>query len=192
MVVPDTVISITLNDSTRREIEKMGKRLAYTTQIILKGELKKAMKAGGPVHAVSFCYNRAMEITDSMSLANNVQIRRIAKKYRNPLNETDKNESNLFKGYVLNSLGNGPPFATVAWDTLGHPIYYYPIYVDAVCLNCHGTPGEQIHDDVAEKIAELYPGDKATDFKLHDLRALWAITFPEYKVVDIDYGENEK
>ena len=191
-IVPDTVINVTLNDSLKRVIEKRGKQLAYTTQIVLKGELKKAIKAGGPAHAVSFCYDRAMKITDSMSLANNVQIRRIAKKFRNPLNETDENESNLFKGYVINTLGGSRPFSTVAWDTLGRPVFYYPIYVDAVCLNCHGTPGTEIHDDVAKTIAELYPGDKATGFKLHDLRALWAISFPEYRIVDIDYSDKKK
>ena len=37
----------------------------FATQ--LKGELKKAMKEGGPVNAISVCNDKAPKITDSVS-----------------------------------------------------------------------------------------------------------------------------
>ena len=42
-----------------------------------------------------------------------------------------------------------------------------------LCLQCHGTA---IAPPVAEKLAELYPGDKATGFEQGDLRGAFVIT----------------
>jgi hypothetical protein len=185
-IVPDTVMYITLNDSLRDLISTMGKRMAYTTQAALKGELKHAIQQGGLMHAVEFCSKRAMVITDSMSVAYKHQIRRLAKKNRNPDNAMNENESNLYKSYVLNFIGGMPPMETVLWNEEGNPVYYYPIFTDAVCLNCHGTVGQEINPDVAEKIAAIYPDDLATGFRKDDPRGMWAITFPEYRVTGVE------
>ena len=47
-----------------------------------------------------------------------------------------------------------------------------------LCLQCHGTPGKDIAPETLAAIQKLYPDDKATGFKLGDLRGLWRITFP--------------
>jgi len=185
-IVPETVTNITMNDSIRLLIKERGRVIAAVTQKTLKKELMKAVTEGGAVHAVSFCNVRAMEITDSISLAEKVKIRRIAKKFRNPLNEMDTNIANLYKGYLIHWLNGGRPYATISWNYYGSPVYYYPINTGALCLNCHGTVGEDVKPEIAAKIAELYPGDQAMDFRLNDPRGLWEITFPEYKVVAVD------
>lgn len=186
IIKPDTIIYIRLDDSIRQVIKKRGKKIVYTTGFALKKELKLAIRAGGPMHAVSFCYTRAMEITDSISLEYQLKIKRLATKNRNPLNAMDENETNLFKSYVINYIGGQGPSETISWNDEGNPVYYYPMYVDPVCLNCHGTVGKEVNPEVAHKIAQLYPEDKATGFMKGDLRGLWAITFPEYRITDID------
>ena len=185
-IVPDTTIYIVYNDSMRQVVKKMGKKLAYATQMALKKELQQTIKSRGLVEAISFCNTRAMEITDSISLVNQAKIRRLAKKNRNPLNAMDENESNLYKSYVLDFLGKQPAYATVSWNEQGAPVYYHPMYVDALCLNCHGTAGEEVLPEVAERIAQLYPEDKAMDFKKGDPRGMWSITFPVYRITDLD------
>jgi hypothetical protein len=185
-ITPETITSITLNDSMKRVIKTRGREISKITGKALKSELQAAIKTGGPEHAVSFCYTRAMEITDSVSLAQQVKVQRLAKKNRNPLNQLDENQDNLYKGYVITYMNKERPYATVGWNEEGSPIYYYPITVDAVCLNCHGTPGQEVNPKVAEKIAELYPNDNAMGFKVGDPRGMWAITFPEYKVVKVE------
>ena len=185
-VIPETVTNITLNDSIRLVLKDRGRVIAAVTQKALKKELMKAVTEGGAVHAVSFCNVRAMEITDSSSLAETVKIRRIAKKFRNPLNEMDTNVANLYKGYILHWMNGGRPYATISWDDNGNPVYYYPINTGALCLNCHGKVGEEVKPEIAAKIAELYPNDQAMDFRLNDPRGLWEVTFPEYKVVAVD------
>ncbi len=46
-----------------------------------------------------------------------------------------------------------------------------------LCLQCHGTPNQDIAPETLAAIQKLYPGDKATGFKLGDLRGLWRVTF---------------
>jgi hypothetical protein len=46
-----------------------------------------------------------------------------------------------------------------------------------MCLNCHGTPGKHIQDATLTKIQQLYPEDRAVNFKEGDLRGLWHIIF---------------
>ncbi len=70
----------------------------------------------------------------------------------------------------------------LAIDENGHPVYYKPIILTNNCLVCHGKPGESIPDNLAEKIAELYPDDKAINFEAGHPRGMWAITFSKITV----------
>jgi len=185
-VIPETVTSIALNDSMQRVIIKRGRDISRITGKALKTELQSAIKNEGIEHAISFCNTRAMEITDSVSLAEQVKVQRLAKKNRNPLNALDENQQNLYKNYVLTIINKQRPYATVGWNDQGNPIYYYPIMVDAVCLNCHGTPGVEVTEKVSAKIAELYPDDQAMGFRDGDPRGMWAITFPEYRITEFE------
>ncbi len=181
---PDKVTNIVLDDSIRNMLLERGRELAGITQLKLKQELRKAIKQGGILNAISFCNKRAMEITDSISLAEKVYIKRLAKKYRNPVNDMSEDESKIYKAYIINHLSKKWSPAMITWNKKGQPVYYNPIVVDALCLKCHGAPGTDIKPEVAEKIAELYPDDKATNFRAGDLRGMWSITFPEYMVTD--------
>jgi hypothetical protein len=44
-------------------------------------------------------------------------------------------------------------------------------------MNCHGTPGKHIQDATLTRIQQLYPEDRAVNFKEGDLRGLWHIIF---------------
>lgn len=186
-IVPGYTENIKMNDSIVGELSQRGKEIARIAKLALKRELHAAMRKCGPEYAVSFCSNRAMAITDSVSKAQMVMISRLAMKNRNPHNAMTDNESNLYKGYVLDYINAKPSQPSVGWDDKGRPVYYQPIYTEALCLNCHGKVGTDIAPNVADKIAQLYPDDKATDFKLGEIRGMWAITFPEYKVVGVEH-----
>jgi hypothetical protein len=182
-ITPGTVEHITLNDSISQMLLARGRKIAGKTKVALKVELRKAIAEGGLEHAVEFCHTRAMEITDSISLAEQVIIKRLAKKNRNPHNATSEEESTIYKGYIMNWISNMPLQSMVTWDDEGRPVYYNPIMTEALCLNCHGTVGEEVNPQLAEKIAQLYPEDKAVGFSLREVRGMWSITFPEYMVV---------
>ncbi len=51
-----------------------------------------------------------------------------------------------------------------------------------MCLNCHGTAGVQVKENTLAKIHQLYPEDRAMNFKEGDLRGVWHIIFnPQIK-----------
>jgi len=176
--------NILLTDSIKNALIQRGDNIAKHAQAAFQTALKKAIKSGGMEYAIGFCNTEAMQITDSVSNAQNTQIRRVAKKYRNPLNETNEAENEIYKTYVLEWLKRETLYPKIIPDEQGHPVYYRPIGIEAVCLNCHGVPEVDIPSPLAEKIAQLYPDDKAIDFTKGELRGMWAITFPEYVVAD--------
>ena len=51
-----------------------------------------------------------------------------------------------------------------------------------MCLTCHGKPGETIPTNLAKKIEELYPDDKAINFEAGQPRGMWEITFNDIKL----------
>lgn len=173
---------IVLNDSMKRILTRRGKEISKTTAGVLQTHLKAALKKGDFPYALRFCNSKAMELTDSVSEAESVIIRRLAKKYRNPDNETDSTESEIFKAYIIEWLNGKTLKPQIIPDDEGHPVYYDPIRVGTLCLNCHGNPDKKIPPDLLKTINELYPEDKATGFKKGWLRGMWAITFPEYTV----------
>lgn len=185
-ITPEKVTHITLNDSISKALLARGRKIASGAKVALKRELKQAIRDGGLEHAVTFCNTRAMEITDSISLAEQVILKRLAKKNRNPLNETNEEEGMIYKGFIMSWLSGVSPKALVSWDDQGRPVYFNPIMTEAACLNCHGSVGEEVSPGLAEKIAELYPDDKAVGFKLGEIRGMWSITFPEYMVTAVE------
>jgi hypothetical protein len=178
----EKVVFIQLTDSVKNLLIHRGDLIAKQAQSAFQTVLKKAIKSEGMEYAIGFCNTEAMKITDSVSAVQNVQIRRLAKKYRNPQNETNKEESEIYKSYILEWLNRETLHPKIIPDKQGHPVYYRPIGILPVCLNCHGVPGKDIPSPLAEKIVQLYPEDKAIDFQKGELRGMWAISFPEFVV----------
>jgi hypothetical protein len=52
-----------------------------------------------------------------------------------------------------------------------------PITVAEPCLKCHGSP-EQLAPGVSDRLAELYPEDRATGFHDGDLRGWFWVEVP--------------
>ena len=174
--------SILLTDSLKNVLIQRGDNIAKHAQAAFQTALKKAIKSEGMEYAIGFCNTEAMQITDSVSRVQNVQVKRLAKKYRNPLNGTNDAESEIYKTYILEWLKRETLYPKIITNEQGHPVYYRPIGIEPVCLNCHGVPGVDIPSPLAEKIAQLYPDDKAIDFTKGELRGMWAIEFPEYLI----------
>ena len=165
-----------------KELKSRAAKIAKISQLALGRKLKKAISDDGLEYAVGFCNLEAMKITDSLSRVEGVTIRRLAKKYRNPLNATSDNESAIYKQFVINYLSNvkAKPLLTVTES--GNPIYFQVIRTQEMCLTCHGKPGETIPTNLAKKIEELYPDDKAINFEAGQPRGMWEITFNDIKL----------
>ena len=165
-------------DALKQEFIQKGSEIANITQAELLKNVSKAMQTGGPGYAIDFCSYRAMQLKDSLSRLNDCEIRRIAIKYRNPLDKpqskTEKDQLYQFQDAV--QAGSSIEPEVYFFDDRTE--YYQAIIIDkGTCLVCHGSPGTQITDEILEKITARYPGDLATGFALNDFRGAWKITF---------------
>jgi hypothetical protein len=174
---PNLVTYPTLNDSLHRELMIQGGTHVHRAMFGIKTALAKAIMEKGPEYALEFCNVNAIPITDSIGQVMNVGVKRVAKKNRNPQNLTNDQENVIYKQYIMGYLQNQNPRARIEINKSGHPVYYKLIDVKPECMMCHGKPNVDISPNIAARIKQLYPNDKATDFKVGEPRGMWAITF---------------
>jgi hypothetical protein len=182
-LIPFLLIFACGNKETSKTTEKIdsvylkkGNMIAKISFETISGELQRALANGGIENALHYCNERAYPITDSLSAAHQVTIKRVSNKNRNPRNKADKMEEYLIKGFGIDlSEGNDiSPKVVLKDDSV---IFYKPILTQALCLNCHGTPGKEITFSNDSLIQALYPRDKAVGYQENQLRGLWRIGF---------------
>lgn len=131
----------------------------------LMEELTAAIEAGGPEAAIAVCHERAPEIAAAVAEENGVEIGRTSFRLRNPRNSPPSWAEDL-----VAERRSEPAFLEAPDGSLAA---LYPIRLKAGCTMCHGAQAE-IPDEVAARLAELYPEDRATGFTEGDLRGwLW-------------------
>ena len=157
---------------------KTGKEASDALLKTLGGSLKKHLKSEGPMGAVKFCSTNAYPLTDSINteLGENVSIKRISLKYRNPANKPTENEANVLTS--LETLKNSgvmlPPYMLEQVDKETYK-FYRPLTINkGVCLKCHGTMSDT--PKLAKFINKNYPEDKAFGYKMGDLRGAIVVT----------------
>lgn len=138
----------------------------------LKGEMKKAMKSGGPINAMNVCSSKAPGIAQSVGAKHKLKIARTSLKLRNPGNAPDAWELEVLQNFEKRK-AKGEDVKKMAYakvvDMNGKKVFRMmkAIPTGQVCLKCHA---EKIAPAVAAKLKSLYPTDKARGFKLGDIR----------------------
>jgi len=155
---------------------QLGTHIVAITFDTLRSSLVKAISSQGIDGAVAFCNEKAYPIT--ATYADSVVIRRTALRYRNPNNKPDSLEL-LVLGEMEGLVKSAkiPNSKLVRHSSTGEIHFFKPILLQAMCLNCHGTPGQQIQKTTLARIHQIYPDDRAVNFKEGDLRGLWHIIF---------------
>lgn len=146
------------------------KNYAAEAQQLLGSQLKQKIAEGGPENALEFCNINAIPLTESISKKYNVSIKRVSDQYRNPDNAANASEIAVITKYKA-MLAAGKMPKGLLKD--GH--YYSPIVTNAMCLQCHGTPGKEMTEQTHKKIKSLYPQDKATGYGVDELRGIFSI-----------------
>ena len=146
------------------------KNYATEAQQLLGSQLKQKIAEGGPENALEFCNINAIPLTDSISKKYTVTIKRVSDQYRNPDNAANPSELAVITTYKA-MLAAGKMPKGLLKD--GH--YYSPIVTNAMCLQCHGTPGKEMTEQTHKKIKSLYPQDKATGYGVDELRGIFSI-----------------
>ncbi|GAB4346031.1 MAG: DUF3365 domain-containing protein [Gammaproteobacteria bacterium] len=146
----------------------------------LKGELVGAMKAGGPAHAIQVCNKKAPGIAQRISDEKGWRVARTSLKLRNPANAPDAWERRVLMQFDERKRAGEDPakmeYAEIV-DRNGEKVFRYmkAIPTAEVCTKCHG---EKVAPGVEEKLAELYPTDKARGYHVGDIRGAFTITQP--------------
>lgn len=153
----------------------------------LLGRLNEEYQQGGAERGVRVCTQVAQELTREIATEQGVQIRRVSLKNRNPRNAPDPWERQVLQRWERD-LKAGKQIGEVAqWRTeRGQRVYRYmrPITIAMpLCLECHGDP-KTINPEVRRLIRQNYPNDKATGYKLGDLRGAFSVTIKPTEASD--------
>ncbi len=147
----------------------------------LKAELRKAIKKGGPLQAITVCNTIAPAIARHQSTKHGWHVGRTSLKPRNPDNTPDNWEKSVLEKFEARkkageSTAKMEYFEVVEQD--GKKKFRYMKAIPAKkkpCLACHGT---NINPDVAAALDKLYPNDQARGYKAGDIRGAFSITQP--------------
>lgn len=168
-------------ESSQEEIDAVktiGQKASASLLQALGGNLKKHLKAGGPMAAFGFCSDNAYALTEEVdaTLGKDVSVKRISLKYRNPANAPQGNEKAIMESLqTLKANAVVLPKELVEVVGNGTYKYYKPLLINnEACLKCHGDLDKS--SELAKAITERYPEDKATGYKMNDLRGAIVVT----------------
>lgn len=157
--------------------EKVAKELLKT----LGGNLKKHLKANGPIDALQFCSQNAYNLTQKVSdkFGKDIDVKRISLKPRNPANTPSKNEAEVLLKMEQEIKAGKKPHNVVV-ETPTYAIVYKPLVINKkACLICHGDLSKR--PKLAKAIKDIYPADKATGYKMGDFRGAIVVTIKKGK-----------
>jgi hypothetical protein len=141
----------------------------------LKPELKKALKSGGPAHAISVCSEKAPAIAARLRKQSGWDIRRVSLKARN--NKTaipDSWEEKVLKQFDERQ-ANGESAKKMAYAEVvdGKFRFMKAQGVESVCLTCHGA---KVKPAVEAALKQKYPQDHARGYSLGQIRGAFSLT----------------
>lgn len=154
---------------------KIGLEYAQATQQLLGQNLNKAIEEKGVLHALEFCNEQALPLTQKMEKEHNAVIKRVSDRNRNPGN-TANNEELYYIESFRKQIAEGEDPEPVLVSSEGKTRFYYPIITNKMCLQCHGKP-EEMQPEVLQKIKLLYPRDKALGYSENEVRGIWSIQY---------------
>ncbi|UCM99402.1 DUF3365 domain-containing protein [Sulfurimonas sp. SWIR-19] len=160
-----------------QNIVKTGQKSSMLLLKTLGSNMKKNMKAGGPMQALDFCTQKAYTLTEEVNkkLPKGVTVKRISTKYRNPANQPQGSEQEVLASLEkLQSLHVKLPRQLIQKVDEHTYKYYKPLVINKqVCLKCHGNITNK---KLKDAIAQRYPQDKAQHYKMGDLRGAVVVT----------------
>ncbi len=143
----------------------------------LKTALAGAMEAAGPLSALSVCHDAAPEIAADISRRSGWSVARTSLKPRNASSAPDDYERKVMDTFSVR-IANGENAADLisagVVEQKGRRVFRFvkAISTAANCLACHGG---DIKPELKRKISELYPDDRATGFKIGDMRGVFTL-----------------
>ena len=146
----------------------------------LMGMLTRQLAQGGPRAALAVCADSAQARTRQHQ-AEDVYVRRVGTRVRNPLNTPDSVEAAVLTAFAAALDAGRVPADTLFVAPTGTGSaelrYLRPIRVQEPCLACHG-PTAQLAPEVRTLLATRYPADQAVNYAVGDLRGAISVRVP--------------
>ncbi|MCE9637745.1 MAG: DUF3365 domain-containing protein [Planctomycetes bacterium] len=165
---------------TADEIEALETRADETAKRLgetLVRELKAAIAAGGAVNAVNVCGDTALRVAKEFA-AEGVSMRRTSLKLRNVANAPDALERSVLDRWSSELPKVPESVAEVVDGPQGREYRFVkPIFVQGICVDCHGKPGA-LNEGVAAALSGKYPADQATGYLEGELRGAISVRMP--------------
>lgn len=164
-------------DEQLQQIAKTGKKSAKLLLKTLGSNMKKNMKAGGPMQALDFCSKEAYNLTEKVNkaLPKGITVKRVTMQERNPANKAEADEAKVLQALqALKDANVVLPKKIIQKVDQDTYKYYKPLVIKKqVCLKCHGDVKNKA---LAKAIKERYTNDKAVHYKMGDLRGAIVVT----------------
>ena len=140
----------------------------------LKPELKKAIKSGGPAHAISVCSEKAPSIAQGLSSDTGWMVKRVSLKARSETAVPDAWEKKVLEQFDQRQ-ADGESAAKIAFMEVvdGNFRFMKAQGVEAVCLSCHAA---EIKPEVEAALEQKYPKDKARGYTLGQIRGAFSLS----------------
>lgn len=166
-----TLFASNNQSETHKKVMKIGAESSKNLFKALEPELKKRIKKDGFVKAGEFCADEAQKITLEVNkkLDKGVSVKRVSLKNRNKLNAPTPSEEGILKAFDLLKSSNVMLKPLVQEEASSYK-FYKPLMINkGVCLKCHGDENT-MDRDAKELFSKKYPNDKATGYKMNDVR----------------------
>ena len=144
--------------------------------------LSVEMDKGGPEGAISVCRDKAPELAKAASAESGWAIRRVSLNNRNPKAVPDAWERAVLEDFDRRAAAGENPKSLEKGEVVadgGKKAYRYMKALPTVdlCLNCHGASAS-LTPAVREKLAALYPQDKAVGYSAGQIRGAMTLKKP--------------
>lgn len=144
--------------------------------------LQEEIARGGFEGAIGACRDFAPKLAEQASAESGWTIRRVSLKNRNPKAVPDEWERAVLEEFDRRAAAGETPATLEKGATVGSGAAREYRYMKALptqefCLGCHGTV-EQIAPAVRARLAELYPGDRATGYRPGEIRGALTLRRP--------------
>ncbi len=166
------------NAASEKEMVNDSKLAIKRFSSVLKDTLKNELNKGGVTNAVTACHSGSEAINQQLIAQLGWKISRTSLKVRNPKNTADAWEQQVLHNFEK-SKAKGTRIKQLHYSEIikqgKHSVFRYmqAIPISGNCLSCHG---EKIPSPVKAKLQQLYPEDKATGYKVGDIRGAFSIT----------------
>ncbi|MBM9576347.1 DUF3365 domain-containing protein [Leptospira sp. 201903070] len=168
---------IVCDRSQNQEQKEILLNLIGNFQVDLQKNLQTAIQKQGVLGALEVC--RTISPQKEKDLREEfpaMRIRRVSEKPRNPDHKPEEWEARIFNEWAEASKTGMAPYTVILNESNQVRILKPIVLENPTCLKCHGGP-KDISPAVAKRIAELYPNDHATGYKLGDLRGAFSATW---------------